>query len=134
MFYINQNATKEVIVTLEELSTNHVNPFYTWVITPADSEFSYTFSAIDHSTSPWYYNAFTLSVVPGATYGLTAGVIPVIETGQFKYVVYQMNTNGDLNINNCVKIVEKGLFYINGTYSTSQTYTGGKGDTPVYNG
>jgi hypothetical protein len=132
MLYINQNTPKEIIVTANELST--VNPaYYTWLITSADTLQSYTFSAIDNSSS-YYYNSFTLSVIPGATQGLTAGVIPTYTTGQHTYNIYQMQNYGDLNINNAVKLVETGLLYINGATLSINEYNGGNTVIPTYRG
>jgi len=132
MLYLTRNISKEIIVTANELATT--NPAnYTWVITSADTHQSFTFSAIDNSSS-YYYNSFTLSVIPGATYGLTAGIIPTYTTGQHIYDIYQMTNYGDLNISNAVKLVETGILYITGITSSTNQYSGGNVTIPTYRG
>lgn len=133
MLYLNQNISKEIIVTLNESSDVNYDDNFTWVITSADTNQSYTFSAIDNSSS-YYYNSFTLSVIPGATYGLTSGIIPTYTTGQHNYEVYQMNSYGDLNIDNAIKLVETGLLYITGSTLSINEYSGGNDVIPTYRG
>lgn len=132
MLYLTQNISKEIIVTANELATT--NPAnYTWVITSADTHQSITFSSINNSSS-YYFNSFTLSVIPGATYGLTAGVIPTYTTGQHKYNIYQMTNYGDLNILNAIKLVETGILYITGSTQSVNQYSGGNVNIPTYRG
>lgn len=110
----------EVIVTLYENSTNIVNPYYTWKLENKDTLVNTVFYQDDHSSYPWYYNSFTLSV---ATYsGLTAGVLD-LDYGQYNYFIYEMANPYDLDLNNSLGLVENGILYINATYSTVSTFT-----------
>lgn len=117
MKYIN-SGTNSVIFTLNEKATNPINIFYCFKITSADRKFgatqnqTYIFTADDNSPAPYNYNSYTFSYIVGATYGATAGVIPVYP-GEYKYEAWQTNQY-DLDLNNAIKLVEKGIMIING--------------------
>jgi hypothetical protein len=117
MKYI-ESGTNSVIFTLYEKSDNVVDPYFVFKITSPDKKFGatqtqhYIFTADDNSPAPYNYNSYTFSYVLGATYGATAGVINVYP-GEYKYEVWQTNQY-DLDLNNAIKIVEKGIMIING--------------------
>lgn len=117
MIYLNQYTQSTVVTTVQDIATNQADPYYIWQIKSLDSNKEYVFSAKDYSYFPYYFSYFTFSVIPGATYGLTAGIIPATEIGEFSYTVYETENYGDLNLNNAIKVVNKGLLQINGTYS-----------------
>lgn len=115
MKYLN-SGTNSVIFTLNEKATI-INPYFVFKITDADrrngatANAVYVFCADDNSQFSYNYNQFTFSVVAGATYGATQGVIGALK-GEYKYEVYQTNQY-DLNLNNVVKLVENGIMIIN---------------------
>lgn len=121
MIYLTQNQNNLVTVTLWELCENLVNPFFTWKITDKGTNNSIVFTTNDYSSSPYYYNYFTVSVVSlsgtATPRGSTAGVI-YANTGTYDYVVYEMVNQYDLNLNNAIGTVETGILQINGTYSS----------------
>jgi hypothetical protein len=82
----------------------------------------------DNSPVPWNYNSFTFSVISGATYGLTAGILPLY-AGEYNYKVYEWNDTFEsftLSTAKQVEIgiltVEKGLtlsaYKVDGTFKT----------------
>lgn len=110
----------EVIVTLYESSINTTNPQYTWKLENKDTLVQTVFYQEDHSSFPWYYNSFTLSV---ATYsGLTAGILD-LDYGQYNFYIYEMVNPYDLDLNNSLGLVENGILYIGYTSSNVSTYT-----------
>ncbi|MGB5050822.1 MAG: hypothetical protein WBO46_17895 [Caldilineaceae bacterium] len=123
MLYLTIGSASQLNVTLYENCTNTTNPYFAWSITDCDTNVSYVFTNQDNSPAPEYFNRFTFSVVTGATYGLTAGIIPC-SSGQFVYNIYEMTTQYDLDISNAVPninsadgIVETGILNVIGTYS-----------------
>ena len=113
-------GSNEVIVTLYENSGNITNPQYTWLVENKDTLVKTAFYQEDHSSYPWYYNSFTLSI---ATYsGLTAGILP-LDSGQYNYWVYEMVNAYDLNLNNAIGLVENGILYVGYTASDISTLT-----------
>ena len=99
--------------------------YFTWRITDADTNKQYIFTNDDISPAPWYYNMFTFSVVPGATYGLTAGIITA-QQGVYTYEVYQTKNQYDLTTNGI--LLETGILNIEGTYSVVKTFTQSAGN------
>jgi hypothetical protein len=132
MLYLNSSGDTKVIVTLYENSSNVVNPYFTWRLINKDSNDVIIFTSQDHSIAPWYYNSFTISV---ATYSSpTASIITIPNgTGQYKYEIYEMANQYDLNLDNAIGLVENGLVTINVTFSSIQSYTASSSTTSVYN-
>lgn len=88
--------------------------YYTWNIIDNDTNINYTFCNDDNTTSP-YYDVFTLSVITGATYGATDGIINA-PAGVYSYYIYEGLTASNLNINGLHQ-VEVGIMNIVGTVS-----------------
>lgn len=110
----------EVIVTLYENSSNITDPQYTWVLENKDTMIRTAFYQEDHSSVPYYYNAFTISI---ATYsGLTAGILD-LDYGQYNYFIYEQVNPYDLDLNNSLGLVENGIVYIGYTSSTTPGFT-----------
>jgi len=130
MLYLSYTGSTAITVTLYEKCSNQVNPYFTWKIVDKDSNYEYVFTADDFSTSPWYWNRFTISIA--SPEGLTAGIIDV-PAGQYMYEIYEMSNPYDLNLNNSIGMIETGLITINPTYSLPQTYTYSTNTTVVYN-
>lgn len=129
MLYLSWTGSTAVTVTLYEKCQNQINPYFTWRFIDKDSNDKYVFTADDFSYAPYYWNSFTISIAtPSAA---TAGVIN-IPAGQYKYEVYEMATQYDLNIDNAIGLVENGLVTINATYSEIQSYTASSSITNVY--
>jgi len=121
--YLNINDSySQVCVTLDEQSTL-LNPYYVWQIEDADTNRIYYFTNDDISPAPYNYNLFSFSVVPGATYGATQGIIPATP-GQYIYTVYESQFQYNLNIGSASDIVELGVMNISGTYSSIASFTG----------
>jgi len=119
MIYLTSNTQSTVTVTLQENAIS-VNPYYAWNIVNIETNASIVFCADDYSPYPCNYNQFTFSVVSiasnGTATGSTNGTI-YANAGVYNYAVFEMNTQYDLNLNNSVGIVEKGLLTITGTYT-----------------
>lgn len=129
MIYLTPNISKNVNVTLTSdmliSPTNSI--YYVWSIQDQDTFLTYTFSNNDISDNNGYYNSFSFSVITGATFGLTAGIIPAPQ-GNFIYNIYQTANDGSLiPIND--KSLETGLLIINGTYSNPNISVIGDDDT-----
>ncbi len=130
MLYLTIDQPKVIYVTLQEKSSNLVNPYYTWFIKNKQSLEETTFYASDFSTVPYYFNTFTMSVSSTQS-GLTAGIIQV-DSGEYIYQVYQMSSPYDLNLSNAIQMVETGILIISGTHTDYQSYTGSSGNINVY--
>ena len=129
MIYLNY-GDNEVVAQLSSLSQNLVNPYYVWKLTDKDSDRIYIFQATDYSLHPHIWNRFTVSV---ATYsGPTAGVIDIVPS-VYKYDVYEMLNQYDLNLGNARGLVESGLLTYNATVSVVASFTQSNDDvTTVY--
>lgn len=119
MIYININTPTSVAVTLNE-NANLSNPFYVWQLQD-DTNLQYVFTGDDISMAPQNYNLFTFNVITGATFGLTQGIIPC-PAGEYIYKVWETEVQYDLNLNNALDVVEKGIFNIIGTFSMVPTF------------
>lgn len=115
MLYLNVGTESRVVVTLKDRQVG-LTPSYVWKIEDNTSSKQYFFQAEDWSQSP-YYNGFTISVQPGATQGLTQGIVPA-ERGEWWYSIWEMSTPYDLDITNAVQKVEEGIMIIEGTHSS----------------
>jgi len=138
MLYLDINKPTEVVVTLTENitiytgtqgGTTSLPAYFTWKITDADTNREYIFTNDDISPAPWYYNMFTFSVIPGATYGATAGIIPS-QQGVYTYEVYQTKNQYDLSTNST--LLETGILNIIGTYSKVNTFTQSMGNIVTF--
>jgi hypothetical protein len=129
MIYIDINKPTGVAVTLNEKAVS-INPYFVWTIRDDDTNKQYVFTADDWSPAPWYYNIFTFSVITGATYGATQGIIPAPQ-GNYIYRVYETPIKYDLNLSNTTKQVEVGIFNIIGTVSVINTFTASNNDTVI---
>jgi hypothetical protein len=122
MIYLNQfGNTLLKLSNLYDRCQNQVNPYFTWVIKEKQSQLSATFSAMDFSQVPMYWNTFTVSVSPTFSSG-TNSIIQALP-GQYDYTVYEMANPYDLNINNAVGVVNYGIIVMAATYSPITTYT-----------
>jgi len=130
MLILSPTQSNLLNVTLYENSTNLVNPYFTWKLVNKQSLVETVFYQDDSSTTPWYYNSFTVSIATPV--GLTQGIIN-IPAGEYQYFVYQMNNPYDLNLNNAVKEVENGILVLNATYSQYLSYTQSSGTVLTYN-
>lgn len=129
MLYLSYTGSTAVTVTLYDKCVNVVNPYFTWKLIDKDSNDEYIFTADDFSYAPYYWNSFTISIATPV--GLTSGIID-IPASQYKYEIYEMANQYDLNLDNAIGLVENGLLTINGTYTPIQTYTASISTTDVY--
>ena len=129
MLYLSYTGSTAVTVTLYDKCVNVFNPFFTWRLIDKDSNDEYVFTADDFSYAPYYWNSFTISIATPV--GLTSGIID-IPASQYKYEIYEMADQYDLNLDNAIGLVENGLLTVNGTYSPIQSYTASSNVTEVY--
>ena len=108
MININYTGTSSICISLYDNSTNQINPYYTWQLVRSGSLDNIIFTANDISSNPNIYSRFILTVGVG---DLTQGVIPV-QSGQYKYTVYEMVNQYDLNLNNNIGVVAVGTFNV----------------------
>jgi hypothetical protein len=120
MIYLDINQSQNVVVTLSEKAIG-ASPSYIWNINDADTNINYVFAADDISPTPWTYNMFSFSVIPGATYGATSGIISAPQ-GPYIYTCYETNYPYILSVASASKIVEVGILIIEGTASITNTY------------
>jgi hypothetical protein len=127
MIYLNP-GTNSIVVTLYEKCLNITNPYFTWQIVNKTTKDVTYFYQDDHSTSPWYYNSFTLSIASQS--GLTAGILDN-PAGEYEYYVWEMSQPYNLNIASASnpEPVEIGILKIVGTASgitglSTFTYSG----------
>jgi hypothetical protein len=95
MIYLNSSGTNSVIVTLYEKCINITNPYFLWQIENKTTKELTYFYQNDNSTSPWYYNSFTISVATQS--GLTAGILNN-PAGEYTYTIWEMNEPYNLNV------------------------------------
>lgn len=119
--YININTPKSLYFTLYEKCSNITNPYFTFQIKAKDSLNVYTFTTQDYSYAPYYWNVFTFSVSSTQS-GLTAGIVQA-PYGEYNYTVYEMANQYDLNVSNAINTIERGIWVINPTYSTTTMFT-----------
>ena len=107
MIYFNYSGSTDIVLQYDK-STGVT---YTWNIINKDSNVSTIFSTADLSTSPYYImSTITISTIED----LTGGTIN-IESGQYKYEIYEMNspsltlTNGTL-IKNGLLTINSGIY------------------------
>lgn len=129
MIYCNISQSNRVVATLKE-KTDLWNPYYIWTITDNDTQETFTFSADDCSNAPWVYNQFTFSITPGATYGLTQGIVPASQ-GVYSYRVWATPNQYSLDASTA-SVVEVGIFQIIGTSSIKTTYQNQPNIIPTY--
>lgn len=103
-------------------------PYFCWKITDADTNQTYLFTNDDTSPAYWNYNQFSFSVIPGATYGATQGVIRAPQ-GSYIYEIYQTRNRYELNTNGT--LMERGILNIMGTTSVINTFTQSDNDTII---
>jgi len=127
MIYLDINKPKDVVVTLTENITIYSVTYsanlpanFTWEIEDADTNNKYLFTNTDTSPAPFYFNQFNFTVIPGATYGATAGIIPA-KQGVYTYRVYQSK---ELDLSIGPVLLETGIMNIVGTPTAPITFTG----------
>ncbi|RYY51494.1 MAG: hypothetical protein EOO06_00385 [Chitinophagaceae bacterium] len=121
MIYIGTTQSK-VTVKLYDKCRNLLSPSFTWKLVNSDTRQETVMYYPDFSQNPHYYNWFTFSI---ATYSLP--------TGQYDYYVYEMSNPNDLDLDNAINVVDKGILNIIGTQSSTPTYKGvNKRVVPTY--
>ncbi len=116
MIYLDINTPKTCVFTLYSKCINITNPYFTFTIKNKETSIGYTFSQLDYSFAPYYWNAFTFSI-SNTQSGLTSGIINA-PNGMYDYKVYEMPTPYNLNIASASGIVDNGILTIIGTFST----------------
>ncbi len=94
-------------------------PKFSFKLTETNTMIDYTFEAPDFSSSPMFYNSFTISVgIGSATAGYFNGGI-----GEYHYYVYEKDNSGITG-----SLLKEGLMYVSGTISnvTGSTYSDGQ--------
>lgn len=117
MLIISPTGSTPVTVTLFEKCQNQINPYFTWQLVRKGSYDDIIFYQDDISTSPYYYNTFTLSVATNSV-GLTAGLIP-LTSGEWNYTIYEQNSPYILSTASAIGIVETGLLIVPETFLTT---------------
>lgn len=120
MLHLNNIGDTELTVTLYEKCSNITNPQFTWELNRKGTYDQVIFYQEDHSSDPYYYNSFTVSVATQS--GLTAGVIN-IQPGEYNYIIYEMPDAYNLITASAIGIVETGLLILEATFSTINSYT-----------
>lgn len=120
------NGVNEITVTLYEYCQNIVNPYFTFELYRKGTFDNIVFTQLDHSSAPWYYNSFTVSVATQS--GLTQGIID-IQPGEYIYNIYEMSQPYILATTSAVGLVETGLLILNPTFSAIASYTQSDNDT-----
>lgn len=131
MLRLGATGSHEIICTLYENCSNITDPYFTWKIERKGTFDTLYFTADDHSSVPYYYNAFTFSIATQSGVGVTQGQL-YITPGEYVYEVYEMSTQYDLDINNAIGLVETGLLVMDATFSTINAYTQSNDDTIRY--
>jgi hypothetical protein len=121
MLYIAATGSSEVIVTLYEKSSNVINPYFTWELYSKDRNETYIMTQDDHSSIPYYYNSFTMSI---SSTGATQGGVDLIN-GEYRYKIHEMLNPYTLDLGQSLGIVETGLLIVGLTSSipTILSYT-----------
>ena len=112
-------GTSSVTVSgLYSVSSNKVDPFFTWKIFRKGTNQTFNWCADDTSWAPWYWNQFQISI-PGSTQsiGLTSGIIP-LTPGEWIYEIFETMEQYDLTLSTVVGKVQTGLMVVGLTSST----------------
>ena len=121
MLIVSPTQSSLITVTLYELASNQVNPYFTFEIIRKGSHDKVYFTNDDLSTSPWYFNQFEITPATSSV-GLTSGVVPLIE-GEYVYNVYETSAQYDISLSTLVGKVETGILTVSSTYSTIPSFT-----------
>jgi len=133
MIFLNQDTVNDVVVTLRELTTIS-NPFYLFEFTSDDTNIPKYFTGTDISTNVNVYNEFSIELTSGVE-DLEDCVIKLPLKGYYKYNIYSMVTEGNLDIANITELVESGKVYVEDAVNPIKTaYAGGNNTKTVYNG
>lgn len=133
MILLNQDTVNTSIFTLTELTTIS-NPYYLFEFTSENTNISKIFTGVDISTNKDLYNEFNIELTQGKE-NLTNSVINLFIKGYYKYNIYSMVTEGNLDINNVTELVESGKVYVDDAVNpVKKSYTGGNNSKVVYNG
>lgn len=132
MLYLNpDNSYDLLVVTLYEKCNNITDPQFTWKLTNKNTFEETIFYQSDSSSSPYYYNSFTVSV--SSAVSLTAGVINV-DYGEYEYEIYEKTLPYQLTISTNDNLVENGLLIVLTNSFTPTSFTGSDSATiPTFN-
>lgn len=121
MLIVSPTQSSLITVTLYELASNQVNPYFTFEIIRKGSHDKLYFTNDDLSTSPWYFNQFEITPATSSV-GLTSGVVPLIE-GEYVYNVYETSAQYDISLSTLVGKVETGIMVVGSNVNNIPVYT-----------
>jgi hypothetical protein len=121
MLIVSPTQSSLITVTLYELASNQVNPYFTFELIKKGSHDKIYFTNDDLSTSPWYWNQYMITPSTG-TPGLTQGIIPLME-GEYVYNVYETSAQYDITLSTLVGKVETGIMIVGTVVNTIPAFT-----------
>lgn len=135
MIFLNRDQVNDVVLTLtEKVTITASTPYFLFSFTSDDTNVSKLFTAPDVSINTTRYNEFNITVT-GGTESLTGGTIDISDNGYWKYIVYEMTGQTNLDISGTTSIVENGKMYLSGsTVPVMSGYTEQSNTKYVYNG
>ncbi len=128
MINISQDSSNTVVVTLTERGTA---TYYLFEFKSDTTEEVVYAIAQDLSLYPARYNRFTLAEVGNATPNPLNAEIKLSNEGQWRYYVYANSSSSNLDPAG-LSMLEQGIVKVNGTISSTPTYSGGNSTYVVY--
>lgn len=119
MIFLQRDSSNQVVLTLKEKATL-ASPFYLFNFISDDTNVSKIFTAPNTSTSTSRYDEFEITV-SGGTENLTGGTIDLTNNGFYKYTVYEMTGQTNLDISGTTSILETGKVLLSGNTLPSIT-------------
>lgn len=131
MILINKNSTNNIILSLSE-KTTLTNAVYLFEVINDQTQVSKCFIADDISTNKESFNEFDL--IENSTEDLLNGTFELIETGFYKFNIYEQSSTTNLDPTLATNLIEKGKLLCVGTETTTPEFTGTQTDYTVYGG
>ena len=135
MIFLTRDTINNVILTLtEKVTITASTPYFLFSFTNDDTNVAKLFSAPDTSLYTSRFNQFSLTVT-GGTESLTGGTIDISDNGYWKYIVYEMTGQTNLDISGTTSVVENGKMFLCGTtLPITSGYTSQSNTKIVYQG
>ena len=128
MINITQDSANTVVVTLTEKGTA---TYYLFEFKSDTTEGVVYAIATDTSSFPARYNQFTLTEVGTGTPTPANGEIKLGNEGQWRYYIYANSSSTNTNPSG-LTMLEQGIVKVEGTVSSTPTYSGGNSTYVVY--
>lgn len=130
MILINRNTANTVILTLSEKTT--LTPvYYLFEVINDTTNNVKCFIADDVSVNKLRYNEFLIN--ESATEDLLNGTVSLVQSGYYKYNIYEQSSSTNLDPALATNKIDKGKLRVAATEQTIDVYSGNQTNYVVYN-